>query len=262
MPLVRVDIEQMRRDVVRSLPAKSDVKKALRAIGAAARAEWISLAGSELKSSSRDYIQGISEPKFSERSVQIQLTGMLPNMVEQGWPETDLRTTVLRSPKAKTNKDGGKYLAVPFRHGTPGSGGSNVGLPMPKAIHQAAKGLQTTDRWGTVPRLSGSSRLTLSTPGLTKPAIKILESKQKDWHSTSIYTGMIRKLATYGATQAGRKVTQTSYSTFRTISSSVKNDPRSWLHPGIKKRELAKKVEKYIKEVLPQIFSDAVKDGR
>lgn len=259
MPLISVDLSKMRSDVIRSLPAKQDVKKALRAIGAAARAEWISQASNELKSSSRDYIQGIGEPKVSERSVQIQLTGALPNMVEQGWPETDLRTTVLRSPKAKTNKKGGKYLAVPFRHGVPGSSGANVGAPMPKPIYQAAKNLQGVN--SPVQRLAGT-RLTLDTPGLPKKAADILGTKQKEWHTTSIYMGMIKKVAMYGATQSGQAVKQATYSTFRTISSSVKNDPRSWLHPGIKKRGLAKKVEKYVREVLPKIFADAVKDGR
>jgi hypothetical protein len=54
-------------------------------------------------------------------------------------------------------------------------------------------------------------------------------------------------------TKSGRM--QSTYTTFRTISSAVKTDPQHWLHPGIDARAFAPKVSKYIKEIAAGIFT-------
>lgn len=267
MTLLRVNLNTMREEVISRFPSKRDVRKTLVALSAAARAEWISLASDQLKSSSRDYIQGIGEPVVGERSATIQLTGTVPNMVEEGWPPTDLRSTVLKSPHAHVSKDGSKYLAIPFRHGVPGSGGRNVGNPMPKPIHNVARHLAASQTTSALRELTGSrrdfgGRLGLHSSHMNKKAHAILESKEKDWHSTSIYTGMIRKVSSYGKTAKGKVTIQSSYQTFRTISSKVRNAPEHWQHPGIQARQLAVKVQDFVRSIAGQVIFDATSSGR
>lgn len=266
MPMITVNLATVREEVISRLPAKGDVRKALIALSAAARAEWIAQASDHLKSTSRDYIQGIGEPVVAEKSATIQLTGTLPNMVENGWPETDLRKTVLTSPHARTAKDGSKYLAVPFRHGTPGTGGRNVGNPMPKPIHNVARHLTSTQTAAALREMAGrkqwGGRLGLDSPHMNRKARDILSKKEKEWHSTSIYSGMIRKVASYGKTAKGAPVMQSSYQTFRTISSRVRNAPEHWLHPGIEARNFAGEVQKFVRSIAGQVFRDAVGGGR
>lgn len=258
MALVQVDLRAAFSSIVSRLPGKGDTRKVLEGLGAAARAEWISLASDELRSTSRDYIQSISQVALEEKRASIQLVGVLPNMVEQGWPQTDLRETVLTSPKAKTAAKGHRYLAVPFRHGTPGTKGSNVGPAMPKPIHNVAKTLAATM---TAPGRPGMTvkgeRLHAGMP-MGRQARQILETKIRPWHTTSIYTGMIRKVATYGERAGGGPVMQASYQTFRTISDAVKRDSRHWVHPGIKARHLAEKVQAFVGRVATKVVSDAM----
>lgn len=267
MTLIRVNMSGLREEVISRLPARGDLRKGLIALSAAARAQWISEASDNLKSTSQEYIQGIGEPVVGEKTATIQLTGTLPNMVEEGWPETDLRTTVLRSPKAHTAKDGSKYLAVPFRHGAPGTSGRNVGNPMPKPIHNVARHLAATQTTSALSDLTGSrkswgGRLGPDSSHMNRSARKILESKEKSWHSTSIYTGMIRKVASYGKTRTGKVVTQSSYQTFRMISSRVRNAPQHWQHPGIEARQFAVKVQDFVRSIAGQVFQDSTKGRR
>jgi hypothetical protein len=260
MAVVKVNADKMVTAVVKLLPGKNDIQKGLQALGAAARAEWISQASDELRSTSRAYIQGIGEAVVGENSVSITLTGRLPLMVEEGWPQTDLRTTLLRSPKAKTSKAGHKYMSIPFRHGTPGTSGRNVGRAMPRPIHNVAKHLGATHSPARRLGLQGPRQPALHAGmKMSRKAKTILESKEKKWHSSSIYTGMIRKVAEYRNPDTGETSMQSSYQTFRTISENVKVDPNHWLHPGIKARRIIPRVQRTVRTIASKVFADAIK---
>ena len=253
MAVVKVDASEMFKTILARVPTKGDIKKIKRALGAAARNEWLALAQSELLSSSNDYQDAIQETEITDSGAVIRLVGVLPNMVEQGWGPHDLRTTVLRSAKARTSKAGHKYLSVPFRHGTPGSTGRNVGAPMPRAIHQVAKHLKAYKTQGT----SREQRLGLNNPHLKLPkgAKKILKDKKETWHSTSIYAGMIRK-AEMKKTKKGLVSKTTGYHTFRTISEVSKN---GWMHRGIDARKLADKVLGHLRDIAADTVQDAMR---
>jgi hypothetical protein len=260
MTLVKANVDKMLGAVVTKLPGTKSKKKMLTALGAAARLEWIGLASDDLKTTSRDYIQGISQVSVRGDTATIRLTGVLPNMVENGWPPHDLRQTVLNSSKAKTSKAGGKYLAVPFRHGGPNTSGRYTGRPMPKQIFNVARRLEGT--YNTPHHKAQGARLGLHMR-MGRGARKILESKQRSWHTTSIYTGMIRKAELSGNTtfnkagQSVRRERTTGFQTFRTISTNVRNGAQHWMHPGIKAKKLAPKVQKTIRQLSSKIIADA-----
>lgn len=252
--LISVDLSPLAVAVGAALPHKADLQRVMRGVASAARQEWIRLAKMELKTTSRDYVQGIQEPEEKGGRVSIALVGVLPNMIENGWEGGDMRTTLLGpGSKAKTAKDGSRYNTVPFRHGAPGSSGRNTGKPMPRPIHSVAKHLAPTlSRPGGISKVGGrhvayGERLHAGM-SMSKQARKILTRKERPHHHSPIHKGMIREEKTYeGATQS-------QYTTFRRISSRVM---RGWIHPGITPRRIGDKVRRFVGKVQSDLVKKA-----
>jgi len=251
MPLLRVDLAPLKAAILAAYPGPSEASRFLGGLASVARTRIITEAQRALKTSARDYVAGVTEVEIKGNVARIVLNGMVPNMVENGWPETDLRTTLLGpgAKNAKTAQDGSRYNTVPFRHGTPGTSGRNVGKQMPKSIHAVAKTLAPTlSRPGKIEGKGGSvvmygQRLN---PGMSMSgaARKLLTSKQKPWHATSIYMSMIREEKTYAS------ATQSKYTTFRRISTNVRRAKQHWLHPGIRARNFFPKAQRDIERVV------------
>lgn len=261
MPIVKVDIGAVVAAVLKTVPAMDDRTRVMRGIAASARAHWVSLAQSRLHSTSRDYIQGIKED-IGDDHATLTLEGTLPNMVEQGWDGGDLRQFLLHGPNAKIGAKG-PYNIVPFGHGSPESGGRNVGNPMPIDIHAAAKKLSPTlSRPGKVESRGGRTviygqRLGPNSRNVNAIARTLLTTKQKPWHATSIYTSMIRE----GKRFASGRVQTTGYKTFRTISMNDREPGKHWFHPGIKARRLANEVINHIEKIAGQIVTSSLRDA-
>lgn len=240
---VRVDLSQLGRAVMQTVPPKASRAQFLAGIGAAARQHWIQLAQRELRSTSRDYVAGIQDVVQGDRTISITLTGMMPNMIENGWPGGDMREWMLQSAKAKPTKAGGKYLVVPFRHGSPSSGGRNVGAAMPQPIHEVAKKLAPTRTAIGGQKTQWGGRLNLGMK-MRQDARDILSTKKKEWHSSSTFMGMVRQQKTY------EKARQSQYTTFRTIATrGPDTDPRSWMHPGIAAKRFAPRVQQHVNKL-------------
>lgn len=255
--MVAIDLSPLAVAIGGAAPHHADLKRVLQGMASAARGEWVRLAQTELRTTARDYIQGIQEPEEKgDAKIAIALVGVLPNMIENGWDGGDLRKTLLGpSSRAKTAADGSRYNTIPFRHGAPGSSGRNTGRPMPTAIHQVVKHLAPTiSRPG---HLKGKKGLTSTYgerlhPGMkmSKQAQKIMSRKERPHHKSSIYEGMIRKQKTYEG------ATQNQYTTFRRISSKVRV---GWIHPGITARKLGDKVGRYVAKIQADLIRQATK---
>jgi len=259
--MVEIDTHKLAVAVAAALPHKADLRRALQGIGSAARHEWIKVAKRELNTTAQDYIRGIQDIETDGMRVTISLVGVLPNMVEQGMSAFDMRQTLLGpGSNAKTAKDGSRYNTVPFRHGTPGTGGRNVGRPMPRAIHNVAKALEPTmSRPGGLKAGPGGHTVAYGErihPGMPmgRAAKKIMERREQPHHTASIYAGMIKQLKVYGPVKKGEG--QHSYHTFRRISSRVTS---GWQHPGISARLIHRKVQKYIARVQGQMIKAATR---
>lgn len=257
MGMVTVHLDKLIVAIAGAAPHRADTPKILQGLGAAAMQKWKKLAQQGLRSTSQDYIKGLQE-EYKGNKFTIELTGMLPNMLERGWPGGDMREWMLKSPKVKQGPNG-PYLTIPFRHGTPGTGGRNVGPAMPSAIHKAALTLDPTKSrpgglqgkskntdWGKKGRLH---------PGLNigAKAKAILERRAKPWHSASIYMGMVRKEKTY---EKGKQ--SGGYTTFRTISRNSSAEGKHWVHPGIKARRFAPKVKAHIDKIAMGVLNNAI----
>lgn len=148
-----------------------------------------------------------------------------------------------KSDKIKYTKDGGWYLTIPFRFSTPGSLGESEAFSgvLPTAVYNEAKKMSPTQS-----QFKGSIKMgeTLSRMQVPKEfsdpkkraAVSNLETQktfEEYEHKTSIYAGMQRSEKTYQA------ATQSMFNTFRRVSS--KSDPNSWIHQGMRARNLAEK---------------------
>lgn len=235
--------------VIRAMPRKETSQRILAGIGPAAFAAWVTFAQNQLRSTSRTYIQGLQmEP--GEMIWKIHLVGQMPNMVEQGWAGGDMRRWMLKSPKAKMGANG-PYLDIPFRHGTAGTSGRNVGTSMPAAINRAAAKLSPTFPGQPASVATGMRRLMAGGPGISKQANTILNTVTKP-HTASIYQGMVRN-----ATMTPKGPKTSGYMTFRRIS--AKGNPASWQHGGIKPHRLAEQVQKYVNLIAKAKIAEALK---
>lgn len=261
--MISVKLEPAKATILAALPATPDRQRIIKGLGAAAMAKWKKLAQERLKSTSRDYINGLEHTVEGETAT-ISLNGKLPNLVEQGFAGGDMRQWMLKSPKAKMGARG-PYLIVPFRHGTPGTTGRNVGPTMPTSIHEVAKTLSPTiSRPGKAITGEGGQTTVWGKrlhPGLPMKAAarRILTRHEKPWHASPLYMSMVRKGQ---HTAAG--IQTSGYTTFRTISSARHmgededgNMRTNWHHPGIEARNLAAEVQKHIEKLAKAVVVKA-----
>ena len=248
-------------DISGHLPAvgfdEETLRERLITLAEMVRGEWVRQAQQTLGSSAADYIAGIQPVEIDGNWAHIHLVGDLPNEIEKGKPPFDMKPGLLAGPHAKQTKSGARYNTVPFRHGTPGTTGKQVGAPMPitgtspkgkpvSMIYIEAKKLTPSVEGPDGKTVWGQRTGDFSGFGIkTQPAVKGGRPGAYTWKS-SPYAGMVKIAKTYN------KATQNQYVTFRRVSDN--SDPTSWWHPGIKARNLAVRVHGYISEMVKRMF--------
>lgn len=183
-----------------------------------ARDEWVNLARENLKLTTETYIENIGPiERPNNNEAVITLTGVLPNMLEQGAASFDMKPGLLESPKAKTGKDGSRFIDIHFAHGTP----TQTKVPsLPKDVFKKANTMQMGERYSD-------------------------KNRRKNWnigrpdgyeHKTGIFDDMTR------SRPKGEGLNE--FKSFRRISD--KSDPNAFIHPGLKALHLTEKVKDYL----------------
>lgn len=271
MALIEINTRLIVAALLSRLPNASDKERMVRGLMAAGIQFWKKQAQRGLHSSSRDYIAGLSTEYADGKATLIlhNENTMLPHLIENGFKGGDMRDWMLEGAKMGPN---GRYKVIPFRHGTPGTGGRNVGAPMPGAIHESAKLLKATlSRHKRAVGTAGGAttlwgqRLNPNT-AVSAQARTLLGRKSQTWHATSIHMNMVRKEKRHQA------ASQTSgYQTFRTISEGVIRGERDketgkakqhWFHPGIRPRRFAVKTARHIEGIAAKILANVLSEGR
>lgn len=236
-----------------------------------ARAKWIQLAQRRLNTTRRDYLAGIQEVVVGRGNATVALVGTLPNLIENGAKAYDMHDTLLgpgvkvvpRGQRGKhQKKDGsGFYRVIPFRHATPGTTGA-VGQAMGSqyAHHSFDGGFRSSagpkfgkgDAGLLGAHIYSAAKKLKPTTGMpggpTKWGGRLpagMAPKLKDHHHSDIYAGMVKNSKTYA------KATQSSYTTFRTISTGSPG----WLRPATIGAGLAQQVEGFIRTQAPRTIS-------
>lgn len=211
------------------------------AVAAVVYKNWESLAKQRLNSTLPDYVKNLIQVDKGRFAKQIVLTGVLPNMIEQGASAFDIKEGFKKSSKVKytipvynkkgqqVHKGGDWFLTIPFRIGVPGTlGQAGFTGEMPDEVYQLMKKKAAKQALGAseipdpyqTPRSRASIEATPQNPYYAQYV-----------HKNSIYEGLTKKTAQYG------KTTQNTYGTFRRAGAN--SDPLSWIHKGIKAYRLA-----------------------
>lgn len=226
-------------------------------VASSARNHWIKLAKDDNSHLKHDYMRSIQPVQAGENVWTVSLVGETAHLIEDGSPSVDMRDFLLGpnvpvaplGEKGKhQNSKGGYYRAIPFRHTGPDSGavigqamgsayskklGVEAAYKLGKSIHAKAKQLKTTITQPGNKKTKWGGRLKAG-----------YAPKLKAKHATDIYAGMIKSSKTY------EKATQSSYSTFRTISTTSGKD--KWIRKPIPARNYAEDVQKFMNRILPK----------
>ena len=213
----------------------------VKAVTAAIYANWEALAKKKLKSTHEEYISNLINVDKGRFSKQIVLTGVLPNMIEQGASAFDLKEGFKKSPKVSytipvytkkgkmVHAGGDWYLTIPFRIGVPGTlGQAGFTGQLPQEVYDIMRkrGNRIQLRAEEIPSPYDIPK--------TRPAIGATANNPyyaAYTHKNSIYEGLTKRTAQYA------KTSQNTYGTFRRAGAN--SDPLSWIHKGIKAYRLA-----------------------
>ena len=213
----------------------------VKAVTAAIYANWEALAKKKLKSTREEYIQNIIHVDKGRFNKQIILTGVVPNMVEQGASAFDIKEGFRKSKKVRytipvygkkgnmLRSGGAWYLTIPFRIGVPGTlGQAGFTGQMPQEVYDIMRkrGNDIALRADEIP----------APYNIPQSRAAIQATPQNPYyaqytHKSSIYEGLTKRTAQYG------KTTQNTYGTFRRAGAN--SDPLSWIHKGISAYRLA-----------------------
>ncbi len=217
-------------------------------IAQAARNEWVRLAMARCQTSRDIYVGGLraagsfrtSRTTGGATQFEISLVGEMPNNLENGMDSFDMKTVRpgwLGGSKAKTGKDGKKYITIPFRHSTGNSArmgytGKAKAINSPDLKTQLratvkSYGLDRMVRTATGNVVSGS----VARVPNTAPVHPYLQGLTRIQQPSS------------GSTAAGQRGSG-QLMTFRRMSEN--SDPSSWIHPGLPGVKILPDVEKWV----------------
>lgn len=192
----------------------------------------VEIANKELNSTKLQYVRGLRVEE-NGGDFTVKLNGFIPNAIEDGVSEFDMKPALLNSPNAKIGKNGKKYIKIPFEFGNKNS--VNIYNILPSSIENVLDSMNIGDS------LSGDKIPEPFNKPSTREAVgKFAEYQRK----VSIYENLIK-------TSGGGK-------TFRTVSEN--SDPMAFIHPGIKKRGIVDKavaqlsIDKKIDDMLDKII--------
>ena len=234
----------------------SDVfMQAVGGIAQGARAEWIRLAESRLKSSRFDYINGLQQANSFQASVvrdsalyTIELVGRMPNNFEFGMPSFDMKTVRpgwLGGSKAKTSKDGKKYITIPFRH-------SKTSTTNFSYSGQAKRANLKEELKKSVKQYGLDRMIRTATGKVVEGAVKKIPTKARDVHP--FLRGLTRIQSGKSGGSRGKQHGESQLITWRVMSEA--SDPSSWIHPGIKGANLLPEVERWIDQQLDMVIDN------
>jgi uncharacterized protein YwbE len=225
-------------------------------IAKAAHREWVRLAQARLGTSREIYIGGLRQAEsFTVKSLgtspifEIQLVGTMPNNFEFGMSPFDMkgvRPGWLGGSKARTAKDGHKYVIIPFRHskssdarlGYSGKAKAVSDPDLKTQLRAATKkyGLDRMMRTATGKVVEGSvARIPAKAP--VHPYLQGLTRIQK---------------GNSGTTKTGKQTGAGGLMTWRVMS---ENSPASsWQHPGVKAANLLPEVEAWVDKELDKVI--------
>lgn len=207
---------------------------------------WENQVNNGLKSTRGFYKAGMSFKYIDDKTIQFELEGKgiskLGLMLEQGASAFDIKEGLLNSPKAKTGKDGNRYITVPFRIATSSAIAESAVFAgiMPKLIYQIAKQKGSVSG-SDLPEEYKVKGVRAELSGTNLPVFKTDEYV----HKNPIYEGVTKN-------SGG------GYGTMRRVSDN--SEKNSWIHKGFTKRGFMEKALGELSTELPNILASVRKE--
>ena len=217
-------------------------------------ARWQETASRELKTTRSRYIENlrlVDEGRMQGAVILDYSKDTLVKMLEEGASAFDIKQGFEKSAKRHIKKDGGWYITIPFKIGTPGvqvdSGFSSI---LPSQIYNtliAQPVNPTTNRSAGVSK--GGIPAEYAAPKVRSAFSSIPESKtfSEYKNKASVYEGVFK--------QKDAITGQNSYGSFRRVSD--KSDENSWIHPGIEAHNLAEKTLDKFETIIETVVESA-----
>lgn len=200
-----------------------------------------------LRRTRQEYKRSLGRPVIKGYVGTITLANMLPNMIEQGASPFDIKRGFAMSDKRKMSKSDPKtwYMHIPFRLATSGAIADSAAFSgkMPASVENWLKGGKakvTAPFFGVIqkgvatPNKVGFGMINVR-PAIPEGAGGDLDEEQRGAyeHATREFAGVSRQKKFYEVRTSG------SYVKFRTVSE--KSPRNSWIHKGLKARDLMPK---------------------
>ena len=245
------------------LLTRNAITTVLDGVASSAWNHWVKIAKEDNSHLKNDYVNSIQPVQAGKNVWTITLLGENAHLIEDGSPSVDMRDFLLGpdvpvvpiGEKGKhQNAKGGFFRAIPFRHTGPNAG-AVIGQAMGSAYNKKL-GIEAAYKMGkTIFRKAKQLEASITTQygKKTKWGERLKAGyapKLKAHHKSDIYAGMVRHSKTY------EKDTQSSYSTFRTISTTVKD---GWIRKPIPARHYAEDVQKFINRMIPRAIDAYLK---
>lgn len=218
----------------------------------AAQQEWGRIAQARLNTSRDSYVNGLRQAESFKQidlgsggvMFEVSLVGEFPNNLEFGMGSFDMKAVRpgwLGGSKAKTGKDGKKYVVIPMRKSVSNSPrfadtgkAAAVGLKAQLRTAVKAYGLDRMIKSGTGQVVEGVTGRIPNNATDVHPYLKGLTRTQT---------------ATKGSLGMRGSSTLT---TFRIMSE--KSNPSSWIHPGLKPANILPEVESWVDGQLDNVI--------
>lgn len=242
-------------------------KDALADLAAQTHAHIVENVQAKLHSTREKYLDALSIQQVSDDTWLINLDAKA-NWIEEGLEKHEMIADLLKSPKAKTSKSGGKYMVIPFEHKT-----------KPSASTPAQKSLTDTIKEEFKRRKIPYGKLEVDAAG--NPKKGVLHSFDINHAPLKTAHGVGQGHGPIGATKQGMsgipflrgiRVSQKevkdpvsgkskvvkSIATFRVVSSKHIGTGR-WVHPGTPQRKFLDEAldwaeKQWDEKIKPQLF--------
>lgn len=228
-------------------------RHALAGLAKAAQSEWIRLAQTRLKTSRELYVNGLRQAESfmtgyegSEPNYTITLVGHMPNAIEQGKPSYDMKSIRpgwLGGKKAKTAKDGSRYVVIPFRHSI--SSTSRLAYSGKAAAMDLQKELRKTVKEYGLDRM-----IRAATGKVIKGPVKKVPNRPEVHRYLRGLTRIQQPIE--GRTKAGLGRGTSTLMTWRVMSENSPAD--SWIQPDLQPRNILASVESWVDKESEQII--------
>lgn len=252
---VEINADQILNEVGANLQAMAkDIHDGVKALSANTHAHILEQSAQRLHSRQQMFNSGLQYQQLDDHTWVITVPASI-RWIEDGMKAGSMLPALLRSPKAKTAKDGSRYIVVPFKHS---DSNRHRGPSTASAFaKQLANQVRSEMRRRGIPYQRPVERGPDGKPKLgLLHAFDIMNSpKRPHWTSPALQGVRVYQHMTKG--KRGEDVVSRDVMTFRVASS--KHAGQKWEHPGLQPMNFLEEAQRWALQewgfsILPEIL--------